>query len=138
MSLDLRVVSHLLGLLMLVLSSLILALAGFSYADHLAGMTANSADLRALLIAAAGGAFLGFALLAMGKKPGNYLGQREALLVVALSWLIGAAVAALPFRLWSTMRPDAATTPHSFDSSINCYFESISGSAQAKGQINGW
>ena len=127
MSLDLRVVSHLLGLLMLVFSSLILALAGFAYADHLAGMTANLADLRALLVAAAGGAFLGFALLAMGKKPGNHLGQREALLLVALSWFIGAAVGALPFRLWSVMRPDAATTPHSFDSSINCYFESISG-----------
>ncbi len=84
MSLDLRVVSYLLGLLMLVLSSLILALAGFAYADHLAGTTADSADLRALLVAAAAGAFLGFALLAFGKKPGSYLGQREALLLVAL------------------------------------------------------
>lgn len=127
MSLDLRVVSHLLGLLMLVLSSLILALAGFAYAEHLAGSGSDSADLRALLIAAAAGAFLGFAFLAIGRKPDNYLGQREALLLVALSWLIGAAVGALPFRLWSVMRPDVATTSHSFDSYVNCYFESISG-----------
>ena len=127
MILDFRVVSHLLGLLVLVLSALILAVGGFAGIDHLLGNQPDTADFKALLLASLGGAVLGLALLFAGRRPGGFLGQREALLLVALSWLIGAAVGAWPYRFWAGMRPDAGAVAHSFDSYINCYFESISG-----------
>jgi len=127
MILDFRVVSHLLGLLMLVLSALILAVGGFAGIDYLLGNQPDTADFKALLLASFSGAVLGLTLLFAGRRPGEFLGQREALLLVALSWLVGAAVSAWPYRLWAGMRPDAAAMTHSFDSYVNCYFESISG-----------
>ncbi len=53
------------------------------------------------------------------------IGRREAILLVALSWFIGAGLAAIPFWLWAAMAEDAAD--HPFSSFVNCYFESMSG-----------
>lgn len=55
-----------------------------------------------------------------------FLGRREALLLVALSWIIGAAVAALPFFFWAQFH-DNISDDHPFRSFIACYFESMSG-----------
>ena len=112
---------------MLVLSALVLAVGLFAGGQHLVGEVPDSAHLRALLITALLGAVFGGFLLIFGRKTADMLGQREALLLVALGWLVGAAVGALPFRIWAALRPDAGVTPHSFDSYINCYFETISG-----------
>ena len=127
MNLDLRVVSRHLGLLMFVLSAFILGIALFAIGDRLAGATSGSADLKALLLTALVGAVLATGLLIAGRKSVDLIGQREALLLVALSWLLGAALGAVPFRAWAAMRPDVAVTAHSFDSYINCYFEAMSG-----------
>ncbi|MEM6749493.1 MAG: TrkH family potassium uptake protein [Planctomycetota bacterium] len=53
------------------------------------------------------------------------MGRREALLLVALTWLVGAALSATPFWLWSELggAPDA----HPFHDPASCYFEAVSG-----------
>jgi trk system potassium uptake protein len=53
---------------------------------------------------------------------------REALLLVGMSWIIGAAYGAMPFYFWAhfalAMEGDQF---HPFRSYINCYFEAMSG-----------
>ena len=78
-----------------------------------------------MLITVGIGLVIGFAVYWFSRSDDDFLGRREALLLVALSWLWGAAVAALPFWLWAmfaTITPD-----HPFHSWIPCYFESMSG-----------
>lgn len=127
MNLELRAVTRLLGLLILVLSALIAAIAFFAVLQP-GGLADHHADFRALLASAFIGALLGGGLFLVGRKMSEgQLGQREALLVVSLSWLLGAAVAAMPFFLWSAFRPDSGDVKHDFDTFVNCYFEAMSG-----------
>ncbi len=85
----------------------------------------EGAALVAMLITVGIGLIVGFAVYWFSRSDDDFLGRREALLLVALSWLWGAAVAALPFWLWAMF---AAITPeHPFHSWIPCYFESMSG-----------
>ncbi len=58
-----------------------------------------------------------------GTGADQFLGRREALLLVGLSWLVGAAMAALPFWIWGLVH----TTSHPFRSFAACYFEAMSG-----------
>ncbi|QQE12420.1 TrkH family potassium uptake protein [Planctomycetota bacterium] len=60
------------------------------------------------------------------------LGRREALLLVALTWLIGAALSGLPYFFWWHFNADhllnpATTSGHEFASFASCYFEAMSG-----------
>lgn len=127
MIVDLRIVSRLLGMLMLVLSGLILGVAAFSGLEHATGAFPADGEVAALMISAAAGLVLGLTMIKLGRSAGAHLGQREALLLVAMSWILGAAVAAAPYRIWSSLRTSATETVHSFDSSVNCYFETMSG-----------
>ena len=69
---------------------------------------------------------LGGGLFFFTRGGDDYLGRREALLLVGMSWLIGAALAALPFFLWAHLDP-AVDPNHPFLRFIDCYFESMSG-----------
>jgi trk system potassium uptake protein TrkH len=80
-----------------------------------------------LLAAAAFGLILGATMMLAVRKEAAVLARREALLLVALGWLVGAAVAALPFWLWAHLQPQDAGQGHPFLSFINCYFEAMSG-----------
>ncbi len=127
MNLELRVAIRQLGLLLFVLSALIAAVGLFAVYDRLTGLSADDADLRALLMTAFAGFFSGGLLFVAGRRMSEFFGQREALLLVAAGWVIGAGLASVPFWLWSNFRGDAGTTPHDFDAYINCYFEAMSG-----------
>ncbi len=128
MNLELRVVIRQLGLLLLVLSALIGAVALFAVYDRLAGRSVDDADLRALLTAGFVGFLCGGSLFVVGRRTSlDLLGQREALLLVATSWLFGAAIAALPFWFWSTLHGDTDNATHDFAPFVNCYFEAMSG-----------
>lgn len=74
----------------------------------------------AIIAAVGGGLFL------CTRSGDDYLGRREALLLVGLSWLIGAALASLPYFLWAHLDP-AVDPHHPFLSFVDCYFESMSG-----------
>ena len=123
MSVDFRVVFRQLGLLLFVLGALLMAVAVFAMIRG----GSDGADLKALLATALLAALLGGGLVLGGRNPGELFGQREALTLVAASWLVGAGLAAVPYRIWASLRPDAATVAHDFDSFVDCYFEAMSG-----------
>ncbi len=127
MTVELRVISRLLGLLLLVLSGLLILIAGLAYVSDLIRDVPDLSDVYALAFSAVAGCIAGGLLVLLGRKSPTLIGQREALLVVALAWFVGAALAGLPFYLWARLRPDVATELHSFDSFLDCYFEAISG-----------
>lgn len=127
MTLDVRVVLRHLALLLLILSALIAAVAVFALVDHLTGEPTEPVEPIGMLIAALSGTFLGIILLLPSRRSGPLIAQREALLLVALSWLVGAAISALPFWLWATLRAGPGTPTHGFESFVNCYFEAMSG-----------
>jgi len=60
-----------------------------------------------------------------GGGPGH-LGRREAILLVAGSWVLGSVLAALPYWIWGVWigEPGARS---GFQSPVRCLFESISG-----------
>lgn len=73
---------------------------------------------------------LGGALWFFGRKRNgvhDVLGRRDAMLLVALSWIIGAATAAIPFNAWVWLSSNPEVGGHPFGDYINCYFESMSG-----------
>ncbi|MGB2985304.1 MAG: TrkH family potassium uptake protein [Phycisphaerae bacterium] len=127
MNLEIRVVIRLLGLLLVVLSAMIAAVGMFAAYEHLTGRSADGADLHALLVTAFVGLLIGGVLYITGRRTPDLIGQREALSLVAAGWLFGAALAALPYRLWSISRGDAGVGLHDFDTFVNCYFEAMSG-----------
>jgi len=115
------------GLLVLVLSAVILAVALFSAADWWSGYAEEREACRALTLSAVIGALLGAAAWRWVGSRGE-LGRREALLLVACSWFIGAALSAAPYRLWAALAPpDAGAGRADFSNGFNCYFEAMSG-----------
>ena len=55
------------------------------------------------------------------------LGQREALLLVAMTWILGAAFCALPYLLWAHLGSESESGHHALRNFVNCYFEAMSG-----------
>ena len=121
-----RQVIRQLGLLLVVLSLAILTAAGWSELRHLQGIAAERATAMALGFAVAIGIVIGAILWFVGKSGDNFFGRKEALLLVALSWLVGAALAGAPYYLWTLVDP-AAPAGHPFESVVSCYFEAMSG-----------
>lgn len=127
MNLELRVVTRNLGLLSFVISALIGMVAIFALIDNATLGVADHADFNALALSALIGSAFGALLFLTGrsnKAKSELLGRREALLLVGLSWLIGAALSALPYWFWASFHDGPA---HNFDSIANCFFESMSG-----------
>lgn len=120
-----RIVAQQTGLLLLVLSTIMLATAASVWGFLLAGFPVSGSALTALLVSAGVGAVTGGATWIGNRNAPPHLGRREALLLVALSWIVGAALAALPFFLWAHLDPAQGTSPfRGFD---DCYFEAMSG-----------
>ncbi|MEO2035754.1 MAG: TrkH family potassium uptake protein [Planctomycetaceae bacterium] len=113
-------------LLLLLLAMLLLTTAVFSALRLMLGHNIESFAAMSLALAGAAGAVAGGALWFATRHAEGAIGRREALLLVALSWLIGAGLAAAPFRLWAGLSPRAGAD-HPFGEWINCYFESMSG-----------
>ena len=122
-----RNVTSQLGILLLVLSASILVVACWSGIQVLRGETSEVLAFRALLIAAVLGVAAGFSLRTLARGKWDEIGRRDAMLLVALSWIVGAGLSALPFRLWAVMETDAATYDLAFSSYLNSYFEAMSG-----------
>ena len=126
-----RFVSRQLGLLMLVLSASILLIAAWSGLERWLGDVAETWALTAFLQSIGFGLVIGLVFFRLGRNADDFLGRHEALLLVAMSWLVGAALAGLPFFIWAHISPDAETgfmsAPHPFRSFASCYFEAMSG-----------
>jgi len=146
---NIRFVISQLGILFVGLSIALLAVAGWSGCVVLFAESPHLREIewlafKALLISAIVGLVLGLLLWLMksrDRKAAAQLGRREAFLLVGLSWLFGAALAALPFFLWahfpytSTITDSAVEgsthtaipSTHVFRSWVDCYFEAMSG-----------
>lgn len=116
------------GLLLAVMSLAMAASLAYEAMSFLAGGGGPGEALaaRSLGIAVVLGLVIGGGLyLAGAKEKDKSMARREALLLVAISWLLGAALAALPFWLWA--RADGGGQTHIFRSFTACYFEAMSG-----------
>ncbi|MEM9415314.1 MAG: TrkH family potassium uptake protein [Planctomycetota bacterium] len=123
-----RFVLRQLGLLLAVMSLAMAAALGYEALAFLTGGggPAEVQASKALAIAVGVGLLLGGVCWLVGKSQKDAtLGRREALLLVATSWLLGAAIAALPFFLWASA--NGGGPDHIFRSFSACYFESMSG-----------
>ncbi|MDA1017051.1 MAG: TrkH family potassium uptake protein [Planctomycetota bacterium] len=121
-----RQVFYQLALLLLVLSCLLFLTAAFSGIHLALGQHSEKFAAESLAAAAVIGGLLGGLLWLGTRRATGSLGRREALLLVSLSWIIGAALAAMPYRMWAEISP-RATADHPFASFVNCYFETMSG-----------
>jgi trk system potassium uptake protein TrkH len=111
-----------LALLQLVFSASVLAVTIFSGVELLVGRDDEHAALIALIATVSTSAAIGGVSFWFTRDAKGYLDRREALLLVALSWILGAVLAALPYYLWA-LRLDE----HVFHSPVACYFEAMSG-----------
>lgn len=118
---------------MIVLSLSILAVAAWSAVEYLLlGDASEAVSMQALLLTVATGLVVALICWFSSRQADDFLGRREALLLVALSWLGGAALSAMPFWLWAVLEnfyhPGAdGDDPHPFLLFVNCYFEAMSG-----------
>ncbi len=121
-----RFVLRQLGLLMIVLSVAMLAVTALEFFLW-SGSGGQEMARRGLMITVGLGLITG-AVLWFAGHSGEYerMGRREAMLLVALSWILGAGIAAMPYYLWAVFN-QAAAPDHRFLSPIACYFESMSG-----------
>lgn len=122
---NLRFVIRQLGLLTIVLSGLLLlsALLTMVWVDK---SVSELIGQRAMLVTVAIGAAVGGMLWVLSRHGRDLLGRREALLLVAVCWLGGAALAGLPYWFWA-MFTGVAAVDHPFRSFVSCYFEAMSG-----------
>lgn len=117
-----------LGLLLVILSASMLPAAGWSAYDYFRlGSPAEGDALVGLLLSALGGTAIGFLLFRRGRRGRRQFGRKEALLLVALSWVVGAALSAAPFRLWAAFHDFSDGADPAFTQYVNCYFEAMSG-----------
>ena len=117
---------HQLALLLLVLSSLLLVTAGWSGIQFLLGDATERVAMQSLGFAALIGALVATLLWVITHKVQGSIGRREAMLLVTLSWLVGAALSALPYYIWAISYEETGSS-HPFGDYVNCYFESMSG-----------
>jgi len=76
----------------------------------------------------------GAAWLATRSAPSD-LERREALLLVTLTWVLGALLGAGPYFLWAHLTTQGSAAALSFRSPVNCFFESMSGFTTAGSSI---
>jgi trk system potassium uptake protein TrkH len=125
---NLRYVLKQFGLLLLVLSMILMGVAAVFFVGQAALKHGVShAAMLALLDTGLIGILVGGGAWLLSRRTAPHLGRREALLLVAVSWLAGAAFAGLPFFLWAQLPGSDAPAGHPFRSFVNCYFEAMSG-----------
>ena len=127
---NLTFIAKILGQLLLLLSiamvmGLLWALGEKYTATHI--ILTHNHVINAFIATIAIGLFLGLILKYIGRKSEAYLGRREALLLVSLTWFLGAGISALPFWLWALQHQFPFGADAAFKSYINCYFEAMSG-----------
>jgi len=126
MNLNLRYVMRQLGLVLGVLSACMLLVLLFQTARYYGGAPLHRDAVQAIGVTIGIGCAVAVILWFVGQyRMLEVLGRREALLLVALTWLLGAVLAGLPYWVWACLTQEADA--HPFASPISCYFEAMSG-----------
>jgi trk system potassium uptake protein TrkH len=112
--------------LFMVLSAALLVVAGLFFFLASIGEEAVDGEARTALVSTGGGGLvIAFFLWFLTRGGSKRMGRRDAMLLVTLSWLLGAVFSALPFFIWAHLADVAAE--HPFRNFIDCYFEAMSG-----------
>ncbi|MHC4989959.1 MAG: TrkH family potassium uptake protein [Planctomycetota bacterium] len=125
-----RYVANQCGLLLVILGLFMLGLSAIFFGiEGLLEHDVSPGARLALFVSSVIGLLIGGVAWRTTRKGSLQLGRREALLLVAVSWVGGAALAALPYFLWAHWSEEARAleTPHEFRNYISCYFEAMSG-----------
>ncbi|MCP3906192.1 MAG: TrkH family potassium uptake protein [Planctomycetes bacterium] len=123
-----RLVAKQLGLLIAMLSGLMSLVGAWSFVQwKFFGAAAERHAWWALVAAALGGMLGGGLVWLRSRSAHAHLGRRESLLLVALSWLVGAVVAGVPYFIWAHLHFQGSDVAHPFHRVADCYFESMSG-----------
>ncbi|MEM7228020.1 MAG: TrkH family potassium uptake protein [Planctomycetota bacterium] len=124
---NLRHVIKQLGLLLMVLSTLLALIGGGALVRAMfMDVDAETPAAIGLWLSAGIGVIIGASMWLGSRSSSQYVGRREALLLVALSWFLGAALASLPFLIWAHTNEGIAED-HPFLNPVDCYFEAMSG-----------
>jgi trk system potassium uptake protein len=123
-----RYVFSQIGFLFIVLSAIMLGMTAWFFLAYVyfADYEVDPYARSALIYTGIAGLLIGGGMWRATRKGAHQLGRKEALLLVALSWLLGTVLAAMPFYLWANLNPDI-TSAHPFHSYTDCYFEAMSG-----------
>ncbi|MEM6553738.1 MAG: TrkH family potassium uptake protein [Planctomycetota bacterium] len=123
------------GMLSLVVAIAMLVPLAYSAVQARQGVPLEAEALTALCVGTGAAILVGIVLILAGRRGDiESMGRREALLLVAISWIGGSALAAVPFYTFGLIAPDTlpdASEPYTaaaqFHSLANCYFEAVSG-----------
>ncbi|MEM6393728.1 MAG: TrkH family potassium uptake protein [Planctomycetota bacterium] len=123
------------GMLSLVVAIAMLVPLAYSALQARQGVPLETEALTALGIGTGAAILVGLILILAGRRGDiESMGRREALLLVAISWIGGSALAAVPFYTFGLIAPDTlpdSSEPYTagtqFHSLANCYFEAVSG-----------
>lgn len=121
-----RFVVKQLGLLCIVISGILLAIAGWSSIQLAFGETSEKHPFRAFVQSGSIGMATGTLLWLFTRTASTRFGRREALLLVAASWFGGAFLSAIPYLIYAHIG-ELPGTEHPFREPVNCVFESMSG-----------
>ena len=125
---NLQAVGKILGFLLLLLTGGMVIPLGISSYDFIVSNDPYTIlPLQGLLAGIAGGLLFSMALLFLCRAANTNIGSAEAILLVFLSWFIGAIIAALPFYSWAHFQQSALSIKSPFTNPFNCLFETISG-----------
>ncbi|MCA9279993.1 MAG: TrkH family potassium uptake protein [Phycisphaeraceae bacterium] len=125
---NMKFVVHRLGLLILALSGVIALHAGITLIRwQFMGLTEEQDTTAALAVSAVCCGALGTLIWLTSKSKATRLERREAVVLVSLSWIIGAAVCAVPYFVWAMISDNDHAARVAMESPVNVYFESLSG-----------
>ena len=116
-----------LALLSIALGALLLLVGAFSAVRFLTGEAGERWAMFSMMLSSACGLVPGGLLYALTRSKQHTFDRREAILLVSLSWILGAGLAGLPFMIWARASGDTSAPARVFASPVNAYFEAMSG-----------
>lgn len=122
-----RIILHHGGIVMVLVSGImILVAAGVYLMALIRGSTLDTFAHQALSVTGLGGLLIGVPTWLLNRGGSKFLARKEAMLLVAGTWVVGAALAGMPYYLWAKWKATGVNR-HVFQNFVSCYFEAMSG-----------